>query len=68
MKFVFIRTFKNLNMYKYVIHKILIQDINTWTHRRGHTSKIKIEDGRTAVSSAILETPEDDQCWSKHVS
>jgi hypothetical protein len=23
---------------------------------------------KIAVSSAILETPEDDQCWSKHVA
>jgi hypothetical protein len=39
----------------------------TWTHRRGHTPKIEITNGSTAVSSAIVETPEDDECWSKHV-
>jgi hypothetical protein len=31
------------------------------------SQKLNLGDGRsTAVSSAILETPEDDQCLSKH--
>jgi hypothetical protein len=36
-------------------------------HRQGHIPKIELMDTNRAVSSAILETPEDDQCWSKHV-
>jgi hypothetical protein len=31
------------------------------------SQKIEITDGSAAVSSTILETPEDDQCWSKYV-
>jgi hypothetical protein len=50
-----------------VIHEILIRVTDTWAHRRGHTPKIKLTDGITTIASAILETPEDDQCWSKHV-
>jgi hypothetical protein len=30
-------------------------------------TKIELRDGSIAVSSEILEKPEDDQCWSKHV-
>jgi hypothetical protein len=38
------------------------------THRiHGRIPKTEFTDGSTAVSSTILETPEDDQCWSKHV-
>jgi hypothetical protein len=40
------------------------------THGRiddGMSPKIELMDGSTAVSSAILETPEDDRCWSKHI-
>jgi hypothetical protein len=32
-----------------------------------HVSWNRISDWRTAVSSAILETPEDDRCWLKRV-
>jgi hypothetical protein len=34
----------------------------------GHIPEIELKDGSTADSSAILETPEDDQCWLKHVA
>jgi hypothetical protein len=32
-----------------------------------HIPKTELSDGNTVISSTILETPEDDQCWSKHV-
>jgi hypothetical protein len=32
----------------------------------GHIPKSELTDRSIAVSSAILQTPEDDQCWSKH--
>jgi hypothetical protein len=41
--------------------------LDTWEHRRGHISKTVLTDGSTAVSSAILETREDDQWWSKRI-
>jgi hypothetical protein len=31
-------------------------------HRRGHTPKIVLTNGSRAILSAILETPENDQC------
>jgi hypothetical protein len=41
---------------------ILIHVTDTWVHRQGHTPKIELMDRSTAVSSAILETPEDAKC------
>jgi hypothetical protein len=43
-------------------YEILIHVRDTWAHRKGHTPKIELLDGSTAVSSTVLETPEDDQC------
>jgi hypothetical protein len=37
---------------------------DTWAYRQGHVPKIELADESTAVSSAILETPEYDECWS----
>jgi hypothetical protein len=39
---------------------------NTWAHRRGYTH-IELTDGSAEILTAILEAPEVDQCWSKHV-
>jgi hypothetical protein len=33
----------------------------------GIHQEIELTDGSRAVSSVISESPEDDQCWSKHV-
>jgi hypothetical protein len=40
---------------------------DTWAYRQGHVPKIELTNESTAVSSTILETPKDDQCWSKLV-
>jgi hypothetical protein len=39
---------------------------NTWAHRRRYT-QIELKDGNAAISTVILEAPEDDRCRSKHV-
>jgi hypothetical protein len=58
-------------------NKNKIKTMNTFitaTHNTTHgcinegiPSKTELTDGSAAVSSAILETPEDDHCWSKHI-
>jgi hypothetical protein len=40
---------------------------DTWAHIQGRTPNIEFTDGNTAVSSAILESTEDDQYLSKPV-
>jgi hypothetical protein len=37
-----------------------------WAHRRGYT-EIEVTDGSAAISTAILEAPEDEQYRSKHI-
>jgi hypothetical protein len=48
-------------------YNILTHVTDTWAHRQGRSPEIELTDGSTAVSSAISETPENDQFWSKHV-
>jgi hypothetical protein len=31
------------------------------------SQEIELTDGSIGVSSAILKTPEEDECWSKHI-
>jgi hypothetical protein len=47
--------------------QILIHVTDMQAHRWGHIPKTEHKDGSTEVLSTILETPEDDRCWSKHV-
>jgi hypothetical protein len=63
----FLKPLKKRNRYTSHNKKNYPSPQNTWAHRWGHTPKTEVTDTSTAVSSAISETHEDDQCWSKHV-